>query len=182
MKCFVERTKISTNVPFDLGAMKKYARIAHDDDDASLTRMGWEAAAEIEGLAGIALLRQSIRVTMLDVVLGEGLALPVGPVNDAATVSVTLGGEASTDFSAISGKRPYLSWYFSVRGSGFDRVVIEYEAGFGDAETDLPQDIRYAILDQGAVDFDMFPEVGAGEKSRSARLSRVAARYRGVSL
>lgn len=182
MKWLVERTKISTNVPFDLSDLKLHARVDAADEDSSLTNMGWEAVAELQGLASIALLRQSIRLTILNVTLCDGLSLPVGPMAPNGTTTVTIDGVASTDFDVVSARRPYLVWASTLHGTCVERVVIEYEAGFGDETTDVPEDIRYAILDQVAVDYDERAAPGNGSVSRSASLSRIAARYRGVSI
>lgn len=182
MMWLVERTPISTNVPFDLADLKLHARVDYAEDDPSLINMGWEAVAEVQELANIALLRQTIRLTIFDVALGAGLSLPVGPMAPDGITTVSLDGEATTAFDVVSGRRPYLAWGSTLRGSRVERAVIQYEAGFGDETGDVPEDIRHAILDQVALDFDCRAASGSGTVSRSASLSRVGARYRGVSI
>lgn len=184
MKMFVQRTRISTSIPFDIADFKEPLRLEKDDDweDETLTKMGWEAVAEVESFAQVALLSQTIRLTILDGVLGDGLPLPVGPVQDAAPLTVTLDGAASTAFDVVPGNRPYLSWSTSLRGTAFRRVVIDYEAGFGHEKSDVPEDLAHAVIDQVYVIYEGRALDDVLSSRRSLLLSRVAARYRGVSL
>lgn len=182
MKMLVERTPIIRDAPFILAEVKEYCRMLHDDEDASLTKMAWEAASEVESFAQLALLRQTIRLTIFDGVLGDGLSLPVGPMRDGAPITVTLDGVASTAFEAAPGNRPYLSWDTALRGAANRRVVIEYEAGFGDAASDVPEDVGQAIIDQAYMLYDGRAIDEVLSRRRSMQLARVAARYRGVSL
>lgn len=180
----VQRTPISTNAPFILPEIKEYTWIApaDTDTDASLEKMAWEAVSEVESFAQIALLRQTIRLTILDGALGAGLSLPVGPMQDDAPLSVTLDGAASTAFDVVPGNRPYLSWETSLRGNSYRRVVIEYEAGFGDVAGDVPQDLGQAVIDQVYLLYDGRAIDEVKSRRRSDQLARVAARYRGVSI
>lgn len=182
MKMLVQRTPISTNAPFVLSELKEYARIDGADDDVTLNRMGWAAAAEVEHFAQVALLSQVIRVTIFDLVHGAGLVLPIGPVADDATATVTIDGQALTGFDLVTGTRPYLSWPASIRGTASARVVIEYPAGFGDAVSDVPNDLSQAVLDQAALIFDERAPREAKTLARSSHLARAGARYRGVSV
>ena len=184
MKMIVQRTQVSVNTPFDLAEFKEFIRLEKDDDwdDVTLTKMGWEAVAEVESFAQVALLSQTIRLTIFDGVLGDGLSLPVGPMRDDAPLTVTLDGAASTDFDVVPGHRPYLSWSTSLRGAAFRRVVIEFEAGFGHEITDVPEDLGQAIIDQVYTIYDGRAIDEVLSRRRSMQLARVAARYRGVSL
>lgn len=182
MKMLVQRIPISTALPFVLAEVKEYTRISFNDDDVTLNKMGWAAAAEVEQFAQVALLTQSVRVTIFNVVLGSGLALPVGPVADSATVTVTMDGQSLTDFELVAGLRPYLVWPSLVRGRAVERVVVEYPAGFGDTAEDVPHDLGQAVLDQVALIFDNRASGSARPLARSSHLARVGARYRGVSV
>lgn len=178
----VERTPIGTGVPFVLSEVKEYTRIDYDDQDLTLERMALAAVAEVEHFAQVALLPQTIRVTILDVVLGTGLALPIGPVPGDATMTVTIDGQAVTDFTFETGMRGYLNWPSSIQGTAAARVVIEYPAGFGDAAGDVPNDLSIAVLDQVALMFDARAPSEAKTLARSSHLARIGARYRGVSM
>ena len=182
MKMLVSRTAISTSQPFSLDELKQYARIDGAGDDLTLDRMGKAAVAEVEHFAQVALLAQTIRVTILDMVHDAGLTLPIGPMADNATAIVTIDGEPCTDFELSPGMRPYLSWPASIRGAASSRVVIQYQAGFGSVLADVPNDLSQAVLDQVALTFDERAPREAKTLARSSHLARVGARYRGVSI
>lgn len=182
MKMLVQRTPISAGAPFTMQELREYARITHIDEDFTLERMGRAAAAEVEHFAQVALLSQTIRVTILDLVHGEGLTLPIGPVADDATATVTIDGQDLTGFDFVTGSRPYLSWPASIRGTASSRVVIEYPAGFGDAAGDVPDDLAQAVLAQALLIFEERAPREAKTLARSSHLARVGARYRGVSV
>lgn len=182
MKMLVQRTSISANAPFLLDDLKQYARVDGDDETLSLNKMGWAAVAEVEHFAQVALLTQTIRVTIFDLVHDAGLTLPIGPMADDATATVTIGGQPFTGFDLVTGTRPYLSWPASIRGTASARVVIEYPAGFGSEPGDVPDDLSQAVLDQVALIFDERAPREAKTLARSSHLARVGARYRGVSV
>lgn len=182
MRMFVQRTPASLNAPFNLAELKEYTRIDGDDDIVTLDKMGYAAAAEVEHFAQVALLSQTIRVTILDLVHGAGLALPIGPVAEGGAATVTIEGQPLIGFDLVAGLRPYLSWPASIRGKTSARVVIEYPAGFGDEAEDVPEDLAQAVLDQVALIFDERAPREAKILARSSHLTRVGARYRGVSV
>lgn len=182
MRMLVHRTPISLNAPFALDELKEYTRIDGDDDIVTLNKMGYAAVAEVEHFAQVALLSQTIRVTILDLVHGAGLVLPIGPVAEDGAATVTIDGQPLTGFDIVAGSRPYLSWPASIRGKASARVVIEYSAGFGDEATDIPEDLAQAVLDQVALIYDERAPREAKTLARSSHLARVGARYRGVSI
>lgn len=182
MKMLVERTPISTAAPVALAEVKEYTRIDTADFDATLNRAIKAAADEIENFGQVALLSQTIRVTVFDMVHGRGFDLPIGPVADAATASVTIDGVAVIGFDLVGGMRPHLRWPEALRYEFSARVVIEYPAGFGDAAEDIPDDLAQAVIDQAALIFYGRAPQEAKLLSRSRHLARVGARYRGVSI
>jgi uncharacterized phiE125 gp8 family phage protein len=182
MKMLVKRTPISTALPFVLDDLKAYSRVDFSHEDSVLTQMGMAAAAEVEQFAQVALLAQTIRVVMLDLVFGSGIALPIGPLIEGSSASVAIDGESLEGFEIIGGIRPYLVWPGIVRGQAIDRVQIEYQAGFGSAEEAIPDDLRQAILDHVALVYSTRAPEEAKTLARSSHLARVGARYRGVSV
>lgn len=182
MKMLVQRTPISTALPFVLDDLKAYSRVDFSHEDSGLTQMGMAAADEVEHFAQVALLNQSIRVVMFDMVIHAGIALPIGPVIDGSPASVTIDGESLTGFEIIAGTRPYLVWPGIIRGQACDRVQIEYQAGFGATEDAIPDDLRQAILDHVALVYSTRAPEEAKTLARSSHLARVGARYRGVSV
>jgi uncharacterized phiE125 gp8 family phage protein len=182
MKMLVHRTPSVEGPPFDLESLKLFMRVDHDIEDSLIEEMGRTAAAEIEKFAQIALLNQTIRITLFDPSLGNGLSLPIGPVALDHTPTVTIEGVSFTDFDFEGGIRPYLRWQsdWSFSTSSPARVVIEYEAGFGEAASSIPPDLMQALKDQTAMHYE-----GRGPddiRATSPHMARIAARYRGVQL
>lgn len=182
MRMFVQRTPITLNAPFYLSDLKEYTRIDCDDDMVALENMGFAAVAEVEHFGQVALLSQIIRVTILDLVHGAGLTLPIGPLAKSGVATVTIDGQPFAGFDLVTGTRPYISWPASIRGKASARVVIEYPAGFGDEAKHIPEDLAQAVLDQVALIFDERAPREAKTLARSSHLARVGARYRGVSV
>jgi uncharacterized phiE125 gp8 family phage protein len=180
MKMLVHRTAVGTALPFILADLKLFIRVDHDVEDAAITNMGNTAAAEIEQFAQIALLTQTIRVTIFDPRPENGLTLPVGPVDDGDVPTVTIDGEAFTDFALVGGHRPYIRWLASYHDLTPSRITIEYQAGFGAAASDIPPDLAQAIMDQAALHYDGRSPMDARSLTTSPHMARVGARYRGV--
>lgn len=178
MSMIVQRTPISTQAPFSLSELKEYCRITFCDDDVTLIRMALAAVAEVEHFAQIALLSQTIRVTLEETIRRSILPLPIAPVVDPLSVEITVNGEAFEDFAVITGQRPAVR-FSGTKPSGL--IVIEYVAGFGDAAGDVPDDLAQAVLDQAALIYDARAPSEAKTLARSSHLARVCARYRGVS-
>ncbi|MEQ9257499.1 MAG: phage head-tail connector protein [Roseovarius sp.] len=183
MKMLVDRAGNAAQ-PFDLDALKAHLRVEDDSEDAAIQIIGRAAAAEIEQFAQVALLTQTITVTIFDPspTIGGGLRLPVGPVASDATLTVTIDGAALTAFDFAAGPRPYLRWqdeYFDLTP---DQIVIEYEAGFGAAATDVPSDLAQALMDQAALHYDGRSPMDAKSLTTSPHMARIGARYRGVQL
>lgn len=183
MKMLVHRIPISEETPFELAELKVGLRVDHDDDNSVITQIGWTAAQEIEHFAQIALLTQTVRVTIFDPPSREmGLRLPIGPVQDDVTPTVTIDGEAFTGFDFAAGNRPYIRWLAPYCDLTPTRITIEYEAGFGAAASDIPKDLAQAILDQAALLFDNPSPVDSKALTTSPHMARIGARYRGVGI
>lgn len=182
MKMLVHRTPVSASAPFVQAALKDYLRIDFDDEDGTVENVGWTAAHEIEQFAQIALLTQTIRVTVFGTVQTPGMNLPIGPLIDAATLTVTVDGEPYTDFQVVAGNRPYIRWSEGFYGLCPSRMTIEYQAGFGADPDDIPRDLAQALMDQAALHFDGRSPMDAKALTSSPHMARVGARYRGVQL
>jgi len=179
----IQRTPLTTALPFDLTAVKEYSRVDANSPefDAEVSRMASSAASELEAYAQLALLDQTITVTLER---GPGCSLfhlPIAPLLDALSVTVTRDGAALDAFAVITGRRPAIRF---TDGRPCGLVVIEYRAGFGETAADLPQDIANAICDQATATFDTR---GAGDgkstgTGMSPHMARIAARYRRVTL
>lgn len=181
MKMLVFRDAGNAAAPFVLDDVKVHCRVDGDHDDQAISRMAWAAALEIEQFAQIALMTQTIRLTIFDPAPTPGLRLPIGPVADDDTPTVTIDGQAFAGFGFAGGNRPYIRWDQSFHDLLPDRLTIEYQAGFGATAGDIPPDLAQAILDQAALHYDGRSPMSAKELTTSPHMARIGARYRGVS-
>ena len=182
MKMLVHRTPVATGAPFDLDAIKAHVRVDDGSEDAALTNIGHTAAAEIEHFAQIALLRQTIRVTILGPHLDDTLYLPVGPSMLGEEPTVSLNGQPFTDFLYFHFTRPVIAWGETYFATVPQRLDIEYQAGFGDTPAKIPPDLAQALMDQAALHFDGRSPMSAKELTTSPHMARIGARYRGVQV
>lgn len=180
MRVIIDRTPISTALPFDLANQKTHIRMEGPDSDLEITNMGRAAAAELEQFAQIALLTQTIRVTVLSPWPEAGRRLPIGPVATGHRPTVTVNGVAYTSFEFVDGNRPYILWDGLYHRLLPQRVVIEYQAGFGASAEDIPADLAHAIMDQTALYFDGRSPMDARSLTTSPHMARIGAKYRGV--
>lgn len=118
------------------------------------------------------------------------IALPYGPVpaapvlvaraiQDGETIS---GVVAATDFWVEAGSLPKLHLkstseltpsYFRTGG----QVQIEYPAGYGVSDVDVPADLRLAVADQALRMYERRGDELAGSASLSPTARRIVARY-----
>ncbi|KQI67600.1 hypothetical protein AN189_14915 [Loktanella sp. 3ANDIMAR09] len=183
MKILVHREPIATELPFNLDDLKAHIRVDGDEFNNELTNIGHAAAAELEQFAQIALLFQTIRVTIFDPPVQSGMSLPIGPAVQASTATVTADGVASTAFTIEAGQRPYLRWLTSFHDLPLpSRITVEYQAGFGSTADQVPRDLAQALLDQAALHFDGRSPMNARDLTMSPHMARIGARYRGVQV
>ncbi|MFC0161420.1 hypothetical protein CDZ97_07820 [Mameliella alba] len=180
MKVIATRTPVSASDPFDLDAVKDHLRVDFTDDDTGIGNMARTAAQEVEQVAQIALLTQTIRVVILDPGTDRILRLPIGPVADDAEVTVSIDGTSFTDFTLIGGIRALIRFGDTFDNLTPEQIAIEYPAGFGDSATDIPADLAQAIMDQTALHYDGRSPMDAKSLTTSPHMARIAARYRGV--
>lgn len=107
------------------------------------------------------------------------MPLPVGPVTEGATVTMTASGQLVEGVALSTGLRPSLRVYGDLRPG---EVVIEYRAGFGDGHWKIPADLLNAINDQAGVLFDERGTEKIRHNGMSPHMARTAARYRPVRL
>ena len=180
----VSRTPLTESAPFDPAEVARHCRADEDYFSDEIERLAYSAAAQFESLAQVALLDQTVSVTLetddlIGAMAGNILFLPVTPLLDATTLTVTEDGEAFSLFTASEGRRPAIRFYAR---SPQGLVVITYRAGFGDAHTDIPLDVRNAIHDQTAALFDSRGDFKTAGHGLSPHMARIAARYRRVAL
>lgn len=142
-----------------------------------LLRFAVAAAREAEDYGQIALLSQTIRVVLPSWPRALTLNLPITPLLDWSSLTVTAGGEAFDSFAVTTGHRPALR-LTGARPAG--EVVIDYRAGFCDQAHDVPEDLRHALLDQVAAYWSARGAVDGKAVTLSPHFARIIGRYRGV--
>lgn len=160
--------------PVALADAKDYLRALHDDDDLLIQRLILAAGREIEVYAEIALIRQTISLTVLADEQQPDLihALPIGPL--APDDNVTADGAALVN--GVTGDRwPVLMLPDWMHGP----VRVTYEAGFGDTPGSVPDDLQLAIMEQAAFAYDNRGNVDV-KPGLTPAAARIAARYRRV--
>lgn len=182
MKMLMHRVSSSDVLPFVLDDLKLHLRIDGDAEDGAITSIGETAAAELEQFAQIALLTQTIRVTIFNPSREHGLRLPIGPVSFDHMPTVTIDGAPFIGFDFEGGNRPYIRWLASYDNLTPDRITIEYQAGFGATASDIPADLAQAIMDQAALHYDGRSPMDAKSLTTSPHMARIGARYRGVQV
>lgn len=180
MKMLVHRTAGGAELPFVLEDLKLHLRVADASEDTAIQNIGQTAAAEVEQFAQIALLNQTIRVTIFDPSQEYGLSLPIGPAADENVPIVTIDGEAFIAFDFVGGNRPYIRWSAPYHDLAPSRMTIEYLAGFGATAADVPSDLAQALMDQAALHYDGRSPMDARSLTTSPHMARIGARYRGV--
>lgn len=175
----VERLNRTHADAVELDDLRAHARLTEDYDDAEIARMGRAAAREAEDFAQIALLNQTIRVTLECCPRASTLPLPIAPLLDWSTVEVTADGVAIEGFSIMTGQRPAIR-LTGPRPSG--GMVIEYQAGFGADAASLPDDLREAILNQALAYYDARGPGDGKTIALSPHFTRIVGRYRRVRL
>ena len=174
----VERVTRPATLAFDPVKLARHCRVDGAAGQVEVSGHGQVAAMELEAHASLALFDQAIRVTMEEWTRGATLPLPVAPLLDPMSVTITVDGVAFTDFATVMGQRPAIR----VNTKPCGVIVVQYLAGFGDVLADLPVDLVHAIMDQASAYYDA-RGIGDGKSNgMSPHMARIAARYRRVGV
>lgn len=177
----ISRTPGTTSNPVAAEDLADHLRV-ETVEAISAMRYANAAADEIEAHAALALLSQEI-VALSDTWPGPVLSLPIGPVQDGATVTVELiemDGSATTittGWTLQAGRYPLIT--FTTEPAG--KIRVTYTAGYGDDGTSLPRDLHMAVMDQALRLYDRRGDMDE-HPGMAPSASRICARYRRVSL
>lgn len=165
--------------------MKDRARIDGDHDDAGIAMLIDTAAAEIEAHCGIALLAQSVTVTLR--AWYKRIPLPVGPfwTEGFAEHPVTV---ELLDEAGIATPHPAGWWIqggrypvLNLAGDGIGAAIrITYPAGFGEPAS-IPADLQLAVIDHAAMMYDARGLTDAPQ-GLSIAATRIAAHHRRIGI
>lgn len=151
------RTVAPLVAPVSLTEAKAHLRVDHDTEDDLITSLVDVALAGIEGPNGIglALVTQTWRMRF-DGGFPIPIVLPLGPVQSVASITyVDTDGDTQTlaadqyvlseDRSPAVIDRAYAVSWPAVRRQ-LSAVTVTFVAGFGDTPSDVPADLRHAML------------------------------------
>lgn len=172
---------------------KLFIRQDLPDEDHVIDLMVAAAAREIEAYAQIALLEQTVRVSVDGPHSAGRIPLPVGPVASGVVATVDMvapdGSEtslSSANWSLVSGTAPAI-WLIddvaalpSLLSQSSTVLRIEYQAGWGPDPQDVPADLLQAVQDQTAQLYEMRAgqPMARHQSSMSPHAVRIAQRYR----
>ena len=138
--------------PVSLGEAKGFLKVDDNAEDALITTLIGAARLHVEGVTGRALLAQSWRV-VLDAWPGSRVVkLPVSPFIAVTEINAVDGAGAlhAIPLAQFLGEPDRLLLPRSVEGMPLLRerqgIEIDYVAGFGTEPSDVPADIRQALL------------------------------------
>jgi uncharacterized phiE125 gp8 family phage protein len=142
--------------PVTLAEARAWLRLDGTDEDALVTTLVAAARIHVESTTGRALLTQSWRVVLDCWPIDRSVMLPVAPLQTLTEIrAYDEGGDASTialaQFQAETAVAPArLLLPPSVGGMPALRqrlgIEIDYVAGYGDDGSDVPADLRQALL------------------------------------
>lgn len=154
--------------PVTLSEAKQTLRLGHDSEDELLAGLIRAAREEVEAACGLALIDQSWRLALDRLPRSQTALLRRHPVRAVTAVTVYgAEGEASlvdpADYRLDAEARPARLLFGRAPSPGvaMNGIEIDFEAGFGEAGTDVPDLLKRAMLLLVAHWYEFRAEMGA---------------------
>jgi len=135
--------------PVDRTDAKLHLRVSGSEEDTLIDGLIAAARLSVEAHASVALISQTWK-WVLDAWPGDVLDLPLGPVSSIVSVVVDGTTLLASTYILVPGRHARLlsdtggQWTSPTTKAG--GIEITFVAGFGSSETDVPRDLRHAIL------------------------------------
>ena len=168
-KYSLKRTVAPAVEPVSLSEVRDQLRVTSNDDDTILAANIVAARQAVERDTRRALITQTWRLK-LDTFPKKAIRLPFSPLQSVTSVTYTPDGGGTTTWSAseynvYADDEPAL--ICPVFGDDWPEIRLEkrgiavtYVAGYGSAATDVPAELRQAVLLQVEMLYDGLPMVG----------------------
>jgi uncharacterized phiE125 gp8 family phage protein len=141
-----------------LAELKAFLRVAHDEEDALIARLGAAATALCEAFTGQVPIARTIRERVAPARAWKRLgAAPVRAIEQVETVD---GMVLPTYAYAIDIDARGDGWVRLTRGTEARMLIVTYVAGLAEAAADVPEPLRMGIARMAA---HLYAERGAGE-------------------
>jgi uncharacterized phiE125 gp8 family phage protein len=143
------------SLPVSVDEAKKQARIYHDDDNSEVERIVYAATASVEQYLQRKLITQTWKMFLdswplqIKLLFGDLQSVTHVKYTDSDEVQSTVDSSTySVDTDSVPGRVVLLNeetWPTDTLSLN-NPIEVQFVTGYGDASTDVPQDIRHAIL------------------------------------
>jgi len=150
--------------PIDNADIKELLEISHTSDDTELTQLAKSARIWVENYCGRAMITQTRKAYFVD--YEQFVLLPYSPIQSVTSVTRKRYDEsdlltADSDYYVQGNKNMFIRMISTEtlntkpghspkdRISGWDLEIV-YVCGYGDDDTDVPQDLREAMTELAA--------------------------------
>ena len=151
----LEQSTAPTIEPVTLAEVKNYCRIDEDRDDALIDSLIEAARDQVETRAGRQLITATWNMYLPD--FPSIIRLPRPPLQSVTSITyVDSAGDAQTEsatvYTADTKSEPgliheaYSQSWSTHRADADDVVTVTYVAGYGDAGTDVPEELKIALM------------------------------------